>query len=259
MAGDSDHDEYFDFEEYDDGESFDRMIEGIGERTSDENERTSLLTSRVLEGFVWSNIMTGSERREYMTGDKNYGYHQSVKPPGFSKPNKKRAGDVLMDRRNSADDRQEAETRSFSNLSDYIRARVGKEGDSDFKFRIMKQIFETDLKKHNDRFSMPSNQIKYREDFEAMNIKKAGKEVIVIELDLGVDVHQRTMMLRRWEINNSFSYVLTSSWIDVLSRNEGRLNANDIVQVYSFNRDNQLHLVFKKVMDAATVKKMMDI
>lgn len=85
---------------------------------------------------------------------------------------------------------------------------------------------------------MPSNQIKDREDFEAMDISKAGKEVVLIELDLGVDVHQRTMNLRRWEMNNSFSYMLTSSWNDVLSRNEGRLNADDIVQVYSFNHDN---------------------
>lgn len=85
---------------------------------------------------------------------------------------------------------------------------------------------------------MPSNQIKDREDFEAMDISKAGKEVVLIELDLGVDVHQRTMNLRRWEMNNSFSYMLTSSWNDVLSRNEGRLNADDSVQVYSFNHDN---------------------
>lgn len=86
---------------------------------------------------------------------------------------------------------------------------------------------------------MPSNQIKDREDFEAMDIRKAGKEVVLVELDLGVDhVHQRTMNLRRWEMNNSFSYMLTSSWNDVLSRNEGRLNADDIVQVYSFNHDN---------------------
>jgi hypothetical protein len=40
-----------------------------------------------------------------------------------------------------------------------MKTRIGKEGDKDFKFRMMKQIFETDLKKHNDRFSMPSNQI----------------------------------------------------------------------------------------------------
>lgn len=33
-------------------------------------------------------------------------------------------------------------------LSDHIKARIGKEGDKDFKFKMMKQIFETDLKKH---------------------------------------------------------------------------------------------------------------
>ncbi|KAL9393281.1 hypothetical protein Peur_012566 [Populus x canadensis] len=122
-------------------------------------------------------------------------------------------------------------------LSDHIKARIGKEEDKDFKFKMMRQIFETDLR-NIYRFSMPSNQIKDREDFEAMDIRKAGKEVVLIELDLGVDVHQRTMNLRRWEMNNSFSYMLTSSWNDVLSRNEGRFNADDSVQVYSFNHDN---------------------
>jgi hypothetical protein len=171
------------------------MVEGIRERTSHENERTSFLTSKILEDFVWSNIMTSSKRRECLR-DKN-GY-QSINLHGFSKPNKKRSGDALMDKRNGTDDRQEAETRSFSSnskrrgkrsvepgrmmgkrrkgraqrekrrlqlgldrldLSDHMKARIGKEGDKDFKFRMMKQIFETDLKKHNDRFSMPSNQI----------------------------------------------------------------------------------------------------
>ncbi|KAH8507469.1 hypothetical protein H0E87_009857 [Populus deltoides] len=233
MAGrsSSDNDECFDFEEYDDGESFDRMVEGIRERTSDENERTSFLTSKILEDFVWSNIMTSSKIRRKCLRDKN-GY-QSINLHGFSKPDKKRSGDALMDKRNGTDDRQEAETRSFSSnskrrgkrsvepgrmmgkrrkgraqrekrrlqlgldlldLSDHIKARIGKEGDKDFK-----------------------------EDFEAMDIRKAGKEVVLVELDLGVDhVHQRTMNLRRWEMNNSFSYMLTSSWNDVLSRNEGK-------------------------------------
>jgi hypothetical protein len=76
------------------GESFDRMVEGIRERTSHENERTSFLTSKILEDFVCSNIMASSKRRECLR-DKN-GY-QSINLHGFSKPNKKRSGDAYVD------------------------------------------------------------------------------------------------------------------------------------------------------------------
>ena len=31
-----------------------------------------------------------------------------------------------------------------------------------------------------------------------MDIRKARKEVVLVELDLGVDIHQRTMNLRRY-------------------------------------------------------------
>lgn len=58
--------------------------------------------------------MTSSKRRECLR-DKN-GY-QSINLHGFSKPNKKRSDDALMDKRNGTDDRQEAETRSFSSNS----------------------------------------------------------------------------------------------------------------------------------------------
>jgi hypothetical protein len=58
------------------------------------------------------------------------------------------------------------------------------------------------------------------------------------------------MRLRRWQMNNTVSYVLTSNWNDVLDRNAGALKLDDIVQVYSFRRDQKLCLVLVKVMDA---------
>ncbi|KAJ6293257.1 hypothetical protein OIU77_008758 [Salix suchowensis] len=130
--------------------------------------------------------------------------------------------------------------------------------DSEIKLRIMKQIFKTDMDKHQERFSMPLNQIKDGHDFlnetemeEVRHGESMSTEVKLVELRLkDGNVHQSTMKLRRWQMKNTASYVLTSSWNDVLDRNAGALKVDDIVQVYSFRRDQKLWLVLIKVMDA---------
>jgi hypothetical protein len=122
----------------------------------------------------------------------------------------------------------------------------------------MKQIFKTDMDKHQERFSMPLNQIKDGHEFlnkmemeEVCGSESKSTEVKLVELGLeGGNVHQSTMRLRRWQMNNTVSYVLTSNWNDVLDRNAGALKVDDIVQVYSFRRDQKLCLVLVKVMDA---------
>jgi hypothetical protein len=105
---------------------------------------------------------------------------------------------------------------------------------------------------------MPLNQIKDGHEFlnkmemeEACQSESKSTEVKLVELGLeGGNVHQSTMRLRRWQMNNTVSYVLTSNWNDVLDRNAGALKVDDIVQVYSFRRDQKLCLVLVKVMDA---------
>ncbi|KAL9383127.1 hypothetical protein Peur_023450 [Populus x canadensis] len=143
-----------------------------------------------------------------------------------------------------------------SQIKSAINYQEGR--DSEIKLRIMKQIFKTDMDKHQERFSMPLNQIKDGHEFlnktemeEVCQSESKGTEVKLVELGLeGGNVHQSTMRLRRWQMNNTVSYVLTSNWNDVLDRNAGALKVDDIVQVYSFRRDQKLCLVLVKVMDA---------
>ncbi|KAB5534817.1 hypothetical protein DKX38_017903 [Salix brachista] len=131
--------------------------------------------------------------------------------------------------------------------------------DSEIKLRIMKQMFKTDMDKHQERFSMPLNQIKDGHDFlnetemeEVRHGESMSTEVKLVELRRLKDgnVHQSTMKLRRRQMKNTVSYVLTSNWNHVLDRNAGALKVDDIVQVYSFRRDQKLWLVLIKVMDA---------
>ncbi|KAJ6980218.1 hypothetical protein NC653_028132 [Populus alba x Populus x berolinensis] len=145
-------------------------------------------------------------------------------------------------------------------FSSQIKSAISyQEGrDSEIKLRIMKQIFKTDMDKHQERFSMPLNQIKGGHEFlnkmeteEVCRSESKSTEVKLVELGLeGGNVHQSTMRLRRWQINSTVSYVLTSNWNDVLDRNAGALKVDDIVQVYSFRRDQKLWLVLLKVRDA---------
>ncbi|KAJ6894565.1 hypothetical protein NC652_028357 [Populus alba x Populus x berolinensis] len=137
-------------------------------------------------------------------------------------------------------------------FSSQIKSAISyQEGrDSEIKLRIMKQIFKTDMDKHQERFSMPLNQIKGGHEF-LNKMETKSTEVKLVELGLeGGNVHQSTMRLRRWQINSTVSYVLTSNWNDVLDRNAGALKVDDIVQVYSFRRDQKLWLVLLKVRDA---------
>ncbi|KAG5235695.1 B3 domain-containing protein [Salix suchowensis] len=111
------------------------------------------------------------------------------------------------------------------------------------------------MDKHQERFSMPLNQIKDGHDFlnetemeEVRHGESMSTEVKLVELRLkDGNVHQSTMKLRRWQMKNTASYVLTSSWNDVLDRNAGALKVDDIVQVYSFRRDQKLWLVLIKM------------
>ncbi|CAK7340857.1 unnamed protein product [Dovyalis caffra] len=117
------------------------------------------------------------------------------------------------------------------NFSSQIKARIDyQEGhDSAIKKMIMKQIFITDLNMHHDCFSMPLNQMNDFNNFLKKN-EIEGIKVMLVELSPKDDnVHQSTMRLRKLNINKNISYVLTTKWNDVLKRNEGVLNENDIV------------------------------
>ncbi|KAJ6422200.1 hypothetical protein OIU84_027196 [Salix udensis] len=141
-------------------------------------------------------------------------------------------------------------------FSDEIKPLISwQEGpDKDFKLRITKRLFQTDMSDYHDRLSMPVNQIKDFEGFlndeENMELAKPKSETKGIEVelfDLTGASHIETMRLRKWDMNTSSCLMLTTSWKSVL--NKGVLQENDFVQIYSFRRNENLCFVLIKVCD----------
>ncbi|KAJ6422194.1 hypothetical protein OIU84_027190 [Salix udensis] len=141
-------------------------------------------------------------------------------------------------------------------FSDEIKPLISwQEGpDEDFKLRITKRLFQTDMSDYHDRLSMPVNQIKDFEGFlndeDNMELAKPKSETKGIEVelfDLTGASHIETMRLRKWDMNTSSCLMLTTSWKSVL--NKGVLQENDFVQIYSFRRNENLCFVLIKVCD----------
>ncbi|CAK7341549.1 unnamed protein product [Dovyalis caffra] len=141
-------------------------------------------------------------------------------------------------------------------FSDEIKAIIGEDGDKDFKLRIRKILYQTDMSAHHDRFTMPCRQINECENLligdEKTNVCESGIGVTLVELGLGDNKNSMftsQLRLKQWDMNTSSSYALRSGWKDVVGRNVGVLQKNDYVQIYSFRRKEELWLVLIKESD----------
>ncbi|GMN56184.1 hypothetical protein TIFTF001_025300 [Ficus carica] len=105
---------------------------------------------------------------------------------------------------------------------------------------IQKSLFQTDLEKGENRFSMTLKQIASddfltEEEKRTLARRRADKHLESIEVDFvepNKDLSKTVMTLRRWEFKNSSSYVLSHNWHNVAKKN--KLNAGDIVQIWFF-------------------------
>jgi hypothetical protein len=74
----------------------------------------------------------------------------------------------------------------------------------------------------------------------------------LVELGLGDEkdsTFTSQLRLKQWNMKNSSSYALRSSWNDVMVRNVGALHQDDYVQIYSFRRNEELWFVLIKESD----------
>ncbi|KAL7087769.1 hypothetical protein ACP275_13G088900 [Erythranthe tilingii] len=128
---------------------------------------------------------------------------------------------------------------------------------SEEKLVIEKGLFKTDLAKGNNRLSIPFTQVldhTFLTDEEThflttrdANNKMNFKEVTIIEPSLELD----KVKLCRWDMNKangkntSSNYVLNGAWSNVAQRNN--LEPEDVVQLWSFRIDQELHLALVKI------------
>ncbi|XP_002522010.3 putative B3 domain-containing protein At2g27410 [Ricinus communis] len=125
-----------------------------------------------------------------------------------------------------------------SDLMEKIKSR----GGTDVKLVIMKQLFETDLKTGQDRLSIPEKQVRdptFLEDHEKKIISDDGRIRVSVIEPCGFDSE---MCFRKWPMNTTFIYALTSSWRSVFLReeNEELLKKNAVVQLWSFRVNGKL-------------------
>ncbi|KAL7129365.1 hypothetical protein ABFS83_13G061300 [Erythranthe nasuta] len=135
-------------------------------------------------------------------------------------------------------------------------ARGGKRVTEE-KLVIEKGLFKTDLAKGNNRLSIPFTQVldhTFLTDEETRflttrdgNNKMNFKEVTIIEPSLELE----KVKLCRWDMNKangkntSSNYVLNGAWSNVVQRNN--LEPDDVVQLWSFRIDQELHLALVKI------------
>ncbi|KAF9670562.1 hypothetical protein SADUNF_Sadunf13G0081900 [Salix dunnii] len=129
-----------------------------------------------------------------------------------------------------------------------------KSTDKDLELRITKRLFQTDMNEQHDRLSMLQNQIKdlqgFLNDEEKRNCPNTNLKIMASRRSCliwpaltvfipGHDDEQKvsdtsagTMRLRKWDMKNSSPFILFS--------NKKVLKESDIVQIYSFKRNENL-------------------
>lgn len=131
-----------------------------------------------------------------------------------------------------------------------LKKRVMELRGRDVKMVIEKKLTNEDLKTNSNRFLMPKNKVRagfLSEEEENIVQKKEdglrvqGMEVSLIEPSL----NKSTIWLKKWKVGKDMSYVLSSQWISVATRNG--LAVNDVIKLWSFRVDGSLYLALNKL------------
>ena len=130
-------------------------------------------------------------------------------------------------------------------FKDKIMAKNG----CDLKLVIQKKLSKTDMKGHYARLSIPKGQMRAEflseEDQITLQqndgIRCKGMEVLLIQPSL----EESYILLKKWKSGSSLSYVLSSPWNEVATKNG--LKSDDIIQLWSFKVEHKLCLALIKL------------
>ncbi|XP_075674941.1 B3 domain-containing protein At1g05920-like [Castanea sativa] len=136
-------------------------------------------------------------------------------------------------------------------LPTQFKDKINGLNGQDLKLVIQKILSKTDMKPHFARLSIPKGQV--RTDFlsqedhtileqrEANEINYKGMEVPLIEPSLA----KSTIVLKKWKLGCSKSYILSSGWQKVAVDNG--LEADNIIQLWCFKVNQIVHLALVKL------------
>ncbi|KAM0029475.1 putative DNA-binding pseudobarrel domain superfamily [Helianthus debilis subsp. tardiflorus] len=112
----------------------------------------------------------------------------------------------------------------------------------DMKLVIQKVLYESDMKKDQNRLNMPIKQLvtkphEFLTDDEIRMVDKDGIEVRVVGSMM--QMYARPLWLKKWPMKKSDNYVLKTNWNNFVVDNEG-LKKETMIQVWAFRKDRQL-------------------
>ncbi|KAF5762773.1 putative DNA-binding pseudobarrel domain superfamily [Helianthus annuus] len=112
----------------------------------------------------------------------------------------------------------------------------------DMKLVIQKVLYESDMKKDQNRLNMPIKQLatkphEFLTDDEIRMVDKDGIEVRVVGSMM--QMYAKPLRLKKWPMKKTDNYVLKTNWNNFLADNEG-LKKDVMIQVWAFRKDRQL-------------------
>ncbi|KAJ0829587.1 putative DNA-binding pseudobarrel domain superfamily [Helianthus annuus] len=112
----------------------------------------------------------------------------------------------------------------------------------DMKLVIQKVLYESDMKKDQNRLNMPIKQLEtkpheFLTDDEIRMVDKDGIEVRAVGSMM--QMYAKPLRLKKWPMKKTDNYVLKTNWNNFVADNEG-LKKDKMIQVWAFRKDRQL-------------------
>lgn len=125
---------------------------------------------------------------------------------------------------------------------------------SEIELVIQKTLYPTDVARNNNRLSIPAKQasIKFLSEKEERILEESPTTGLQVSL-IDPLLMESTITLKRWNMKKEnkktcCQYVLCKQWNDVVKNND--LQANDVVQVWSFRVDSNLSFAIVRTVSA---------
>nr|KYP60287.1 B3 domain-containing protein At1g05920 family [Cajanus cajan] len=138
-------------------------------------------------------------------------------------------------------------------LSIEFENRVNELNGGDITFLMQKKLYRSDLDTNKNRLSMPRNEIRcdFLTETEIAKLKEregtSGKGKLV-----GVEVHvldpclrEFTLLLKKWDMENTYTLNLSKHWNNVVSTN--KFEENQELYIWTFRVDEKLYFLLNRV------------
>ncbi|GKA82129.1 B3 domain-containing protein, DNA-binding pseudobarrel domain protein [Tanacetum coccineum] len=129
-------------------------------------------------------------------------------------------------------------------ITEYLKF-IDEVKGSDMKLVIQKTLFQSDLKRSQNRLNMPFKQVETHDFLTDEEIRflgsKIGNDGIEVRLvGPNLQMFMKPMRLTIWNMSGNKNYVLKTNWCDFVEANKMVLKERATIQVWSFRKDEQL-------------------